>query len=242
VPDGPRDRGPRGRRRLRGPVIGATCLFALLIGLGVWQLQRLTWKEGILARIAAAEAGPASPLDPSGPPPSSYAKVRATGHFAPGVVALYGADVRDTKFGPVLGADEIAALIRPGGPPLLVDRGWVSTTGNATPPAPSPGEVSVEGYIRPPDRRGFFSPSDNLATRRFFTLDSLKIGAALGVPSAAPYVLVALGPPGEDGAPIPATHLPRPPNDHLSYAVTWFGLAAALLVMFVIWFRKARRA
>ncbi len=230
------------RARLRGPFIAAACLFALLIGLGVWQLQRLAWKEAILARIAAAEAGPAAPLDPSGPPPSPYAKVRASGHFAPGVVALYGADVRDTKFGPVLGADEIVALIGPGGPPLLVDRGWVSTTGKATPPAPPLGEVSIDGYIRPPDERGLFSPSDDLATRRFFTLDPLKIGAALGVPEAAPYVLVALGPAGADGTPIPATHLPRPPNDHLSYAVTWFGLAAVLLVMFAIWLRKARRA
>ena len=51
-----------------------------------------------------------------------------------------------------------------------------------------------------------------------------------------------MGPPaaGAGSAPIPAEHLPRPPNNHLQYAITWYGLAVALLVIFIVWARKAR--
>ena len=73
------------------------------------------------------------------------------------------------------------------------------------------------------------------------TLDPAAIGAALGLASVAPFTLVALGP-----APTPPrarrSALPRPPNDHLSYALTWFGLAACLLVVFVVYVRKALRS
>jgi surfeit locus 1 family protein len=53
---------------------------------------------------------------------------------------------------------------------------------------------------------------------------------------------VALGPTPPNGYPDPAKHLPRPPNNHLSYAITWYGLAAALVVIFVVWARKALTA
>ncbi len=70
------------------------------------------------------------------------------------------------------------------------------------------------------------------AARQFYTLDPKAIGAALGVPDPAPFTLVALGPSTAETYPAPAQHLPRPPNNHLSYAITWYGLAVALVVIF----------
>jgi surfeit locus 1 family protein len=55
----------------------------------------------------------------------------------------------------------------------------------------------------------------------------------------APFILIAMGPTPQAGYPIPAEHLPRPPNNHLSYAITWYGLAVALVVIFAVWSRKA---
>ena len=57
----------------------------------------------------------------------------------------------------------------------------------------------------------------------------------------APFILVALGPAPPEGFPDPAKHLPRPPNNHLQYAITWYGLAAVLVVIFAIWSRKVLR-
>ena len=92
--------------------------------------------------------------------------------------------------------------------------------------------------VRPSDTPGMFSATDSPATRRFYTLDAPTIGKDLGLDRVAPFILVALGPPPPERYPDPARHLPRPPNNHLSYAITWYGLAIALVVIFVLWARK----
>jgi surfeit locus 1 family protein len=101
------------------------------------------------------------------------------------------------------------------------------------------GTVTIAGYVHPADKPGLFSAQGDVAGRHFYTLDPAVIGAALGLDRVAPFILIALGPPPVEGLPIPADHLPRPPNNHLQYAITWYGLAAALLVIFTVWARKA---
>ena len=225
-------------------------MLVILIGLGVWQVQRLAWKEGILNQIDHAEASPAIPL-PTVPlnaaegegsaaaVPTPYSKVSATGRFREDLSALYGDQVRQTPDGVRMGAQLIVPLIRKDAPPLLVDRGWVPLS-RPKPIGMPTGEVTVDGYVQPPDRPGPFSANDDVATRRFFTLNPAAIGAAIGL-KVAPFTLVALGPQPPDLFPDPARHLPRPPNNHLSYAITWFGLAIALAVIFVAWSVKMLR-
>ena len=99
--------------------------------------------------------------------------------------------------------------------------------------------MTVEGYVRPSDKPGMFSATDNPAAREFYTLDASAIGSALGLHRVASFILVAMGPSPPERYPDPAHHLPRPPNNHLSYAITWYGLAVALVVIFVLWARKA---
>jgi len=213
----------------------ALAMLAVLLAIGTWQIERLHWKERILARIAHAEAAPPAPLASE---PDPFSKVQVTGHLRPDLAATYGADVRETPMGTQLGADLIEPLEREAGDPILVDRGWVP--GKPTRPIAQPhGDVTVEGYVRPSETPGLFSATDNVAARQFFTLNAPAIGAALGLPRVAPFVLVALGPPPSEGYPEPAHHLPRPPNNHLSYAITWYGLAVGLVVIFVLWARRA---
>jgi surfeit locus 1 family protein len=219
--------------QLAGPAVTALVMFAILIGLGVWQLQRRTWKLGLLAQIDAAEASPAIPLPPD---PPQFAKVRIEGHLRSDLQALYGSDVRDLPTGPTIGAQLIEPMERPGQPTVLVDLGWVPTGMVVAPTA-----TAIDGYIRQPDRPGLFSAHDDPATRRFFTLEPAPIAASLGISDAAPFTLVALGKVTPDVFPQPAEALPRPPNDHLNYALTWFGLALALAVVFAGYTRKTYR-
>jgi surfeit locus 1 family protein len=210
-------------------------MLVVLLGLGTWQVQRLAWKTDLLAQLDAAEQRPAIPL---GEAPAPFAKVAATGHLRPDLAARYGAEVQDTAAGPVSGAQLLVPLERTGAPPLLVDLGWVADRG-PLPPLPAGDHVTVAGYLRPPAHPGWFAATDDAAGRRFYTLDPAVIGAALGLRTVAPFTLVALGPPPPDGGtPIPAEHLPRPPNNHLQYAITWYGLAVALLVVFIVYVRK----
>lgn len=187
----------------------------------------------MLSQIDQAEASPAIPL-PADPP--QFTKVVVTGIFRTGLQARYGADVRDLPGGPVFGTQIIEPLDRPGQDPLLVDRGWMPL-GSVAPP----GNGTVDGYIRVPDHPGLFSARDNPAARTFYTLDPAAIGASLGLARVAPFTLVALGQVKPGLLPQPATALPRPPNDHLNYALTWFGLALSLAVVFAVYTRKALR-
>lgn len=222
------------RTQLLGPGIMAAVMFALLIGLGFWQLQRRDWKLGLLAQIDQAEASPAIPLPAD---PLQFTKVRVEGRLRPDLQAFYGSDVRDLPNGPVIGAYLIEPMDRPGQDPVLVNLGWVPTGMTL-----APGESSIEGYVRRPDAPGPFSAADDAAKRRFFTLDPAPIAAALGLPRAAPFTLVALGTVSPGVYPQPATTLPRPPNDHLNYALTWFGLALSLLAVFTVYARKVLRS
>lgn len=239
----------------------AVMLLALL-ALGSWQVRRLFWKQALLAQIAQAEAAPPIPLaqieaQGSGTGTlSPFMKISATGTFLPDETALYGAEVRDVASGPgmagpAMGAQLIEPMREVNGELILVDRGWVPlsrTTPLDQPTGKVPGGlVTVSGYVRFGDSQHWFSAADDPSARRFFTLDPRAIGAAIGHPDIRPFVLVALAAAGPtDGTvehwPDPARHLPRPPNNHLSYAITWYGLAVALLAIFTIWARKGSRA
>jgi surfeit locus 1 family protein len=224
-----------GRRRLLlWPGVMTATMLAGLLGLGTWQVERLHWKQALLAQIARTETAPAVPL-PAEPDP--FIKVQVTGRLREDLAATYGAEVRETPAGPELGTQLIVPLERTDGDTVLVERGWVPMSRPRAIALPS-GEVTVEGYVRPGDTASWFSATDNPATRQFYTLDPTAIGAALKLAQVAPFILVAVGSPPAERYPVPAQHLPRPPNNHLSYAITWYGLSVALVVIFVLWARK----
>lgn len=218
-------------RRLVVPILVTLPVLALLIGLGTWQVQRMHWKTELLARFAAAQAGPARPLTAE---PEPWARFHVTGRFLHEREALLGLEVRDA----VLGAQLLTPLLRAEGPPVLVNRGWVPLERDRPVDRPG-GEVRIEGYLRPSEPRGALSATDDPAARRFYTLDLSVIGPALGLPEMPPFALVALAPPGPPSRalPQPARHLPQPPNNHLGYVVTWYGLALALVGVFIAWAR-----
>lgn len=218
-------------RRLLLPVLVSLPVLLILLGLGTWQVERLRWKTALLADFAAAEAGPAQPL---GTTPRAWTKVFTTGQFRHDRESLLGLEVRKG----VLGAHLLTPLERTGLPPVMVNRGWVPLERDGRIARPE-GEVRVEGYIRPDEPRGMFSANDDPVARRFYTLDLSVVGPALGYAETAPFALVALAPPGlpRDALPQPARNLPRPSNNHLGYVVTWYGLALALVGVFIVWAR-----
>ncbi len=220
-------------RQFAGPGLLTAVMLALLVWLGVWQLHRRAWKAGLLADIDRGEQAAPVPLGSATPP--RFTKVSATGVLS-GTFALYGSDVRDVGAATQIGAQLLEVLARPGMAPLLVDLGWVRADYRDS-VRPVTGPATITGYVRAPEHPGWLSAADDVAGRHFYTLDPAAIGAALGVPDVAPFTLVALGQPA-GGGPVPAEALPRPADNHLQYAITWFGLAATLLVIFGSWTRK----
>ena len=225
-------------RRLVGPALLTMLALAVLIGLGSWQVHRLTWKRDMLAAIERSESEPAVPFTGEIVP---FAKVTVAGRFDLTKVALFGAEVRQTQIGPTMGARMIVPLLRDGAPPVLVDRGWVPEHPQTAIAQPD-GQLTVTGFVRPGESPGWFSASDDTVGRRFFTLDPGTIGSALGLTRVEPFVLVALTGTPNRGWPDPAHGMPRPPNNHLIYAITWYGLAVVALVVFTLWARGESRS
>ena len=170
--------------------------------------------------------------------PRPFEKVVVSGHWLSSV-AHYGVEVRQTPIGPRMGSQLIAALSRSDAPTILVLLGWVMDGVSIALP---PGEIHVTGYVRPAERHGWLSATDDVGHERFYALDPYKIGKSLAL-TVEPFTVVVLQAGGGDRTssaygPIAAVGFPRPMNNHLSYAATWFGLAVTLLVVFGIWARK----
>jgi surfeit locus 1 family protein len=219
-------------RRLLVPAISTLVMLVILISLGIWQLERRAWKLALLGQIDTAEHHPAIPM-PAAPLP--FQKVRLEGRLRTDLQASYGFDVRDGRPGTQL----IVPMERDGQPTVLVDLGFLPDAA----PHPFPMEPqAVEGFIRPAEHAGMFSGTDSPAQRRFYTLDPAVIGASLGETNVAPYTLIVLGPVLAGQMPEPSHAMPRPPNDHLNYAFTWFGFAVTLSVIFFLYARKSRRS
>lgn len=224
-------------RRFLIPGLSTLVMLIVLIGLGTWQLHRLQWKEAVLSQIATAEASPPIALSLE---PAPFTKVFATGRFRFDRAAQFGAEVRDLRTGPTMGTYQIVPLVRENAATIMVNRGWAPRTRNT--PLDEPSDiVTVTGYVRNGDKTSWFSAADDTPTRQFYTLDPRVIAAAVGVVDAEPFVLVALGSSRIGTFPELAQRLPRPPNNHLAYVITWYGLAAALVVIFAVWARRASR-
>ncbi|MBX9700605.1 MAG: SURF1 family protein, partial [Acetobacteraceae bacterium] len=188
----------------------------------------------LLARITAAEAGPAVPLGREAPP--RYTRIAVTGRLDHAREALLGLEVRGTTLGAYILTPLMPAQ---GGPPLLVLRGWVPLE-RSQPIARPEGEVTVTGYVRPGEVRGGLAATDDAAGRRFYTFDPPVIAAALGLSGVEPFGLVLLAAPDApaNALPVAARAIPRPTNSHLGYAITWYGLAAALVGVFAAYARR----
>ena len=130
-----------------------------------------------------------------------------------------------------------------GGEYVFVNRGFVPE-GRLGEIKPASGPATVSGFLRAAEARGSFTPADLPANREFYTRDPAAIAASLGLGAAAPFYLEAerqgdgLTPPaGVDARELIA----RIPDNHLSYALTWFGLALTLIGVFAAFAWQGRR-
>ncbi|HZZ35224.1 MAG TPA: SURF1 family cytochrome oxidase biogenesis protein [Caulobacteraceae bacterium] len=228
-----------------GLTVAVAIAFAILVGLGTWQVQRLHWKEGLLARVAALQAAPARPIgavldevSKGGDADFTRAKAVCPGIAAAPFVELYA--IRDGEVGSRLVSACRTDSLRYRS--VLVDRGFVADTISARPAvdAASTTPVEVIGVLRKPDRANLFSPANTPA--RWYTRDIAAMATALKAPDAAPLTLMAETATNPDWkalvpAPVPA----EIPNRHLEYAITWYGLAAVLLGVYAAMLWKRRK-
>ncbi len=209
-------------------VIGA----AVLVGLGAWQLQRLAWKEGIVAAIAARMDEPPVAL-PAMPDPATdaYLHVSVSGAFTGQALDVL---VSRKQVGP--GFRVVAVLQADDGRRVLVDRGFVPD-GSRGVGHGAGGPVTVTGNLLWPDEVDGFTPPPDAATGLWYARDLPAMAEKL---QAEPVLVVARSETGEGVAPWPVDTTGIP-NDHLGYAVQWFLLALVWLGMTILYLWRMRR-
>ena len=210
----------------------------MLVGLGVWQTQRLEWKtaliETIEARSAAAPVAWPRALDPQARDAWEFTRVRLSGRFRHDAEMRLLAQTHAGRAGVRL----VAPLELDDGRVALVDRGW--TPDDGAPIERPEGVVTLDGLLRGPPEGNPFRPANRPEDNVWYWLDAAAMARAAGLPPRAVYVQ-AVGPAETGRYPIPGGAALELRNDHLQYAITWFGLAAALLAVMVAFLRRARR-
>ncbi len=228
-------------RSLIAPGLASLIALSILIGLGVWQVERKSWKEGLIARIVAQ-----SRAEPVAPPPfeqwdaasGEFRHVRLSGHFLNDKETLvHGLAPGETPGRALQGYYVITPLVRDDGRTVLINRGFVPTELKRQDDRRSgliEGETTVTGILRASEPRAMFVPAPDPARGEWFNRDVPGIAAARQLTDVAPYLVEADAIPGQTTWPRGGQLRVDLPNNHLQYAFTWFGIAACLVGVFSV--------
>ncbi|WP_109116827.1 SURF1 family cytochrome oxidase biogenesis protein [Azospirillum sp. TSO22-1] len=209
-----------------------------MLGLGTWQVERLGWKEDLIRRVHARMGAAPVPLPATVADPDDLdlRPVTVTGRLLNDRALLMIARPRQGQ----MGYEVVTPLQRAdGGPPVLVNRGWIPMDRKDARRDGSPGEVTLRGVARLPAPAGWMQPGNTPGAEVWVRLDPPAMAAALGLAAVAPVVVEAL--PGQSpGGPSGIEPRVDLPNNHLQYAITWYSLAATLLVIYVVFHLRRR--
>lgn len=230
---------PAAKRFPLGLTIATVIAMIILVGLGGWQLQRLTWKENLLARVAALQGAAPRPLEPTidsvafgADRDFTRVAVDCPGLATAPYLELFS--VRDVGAGVrLISACRIAAGRYDN---ILVDRGFVSDQAKDRPrvdPADR-APLHLVGVLRKPDKATFVTPKNEVSANHWYSRDVSAMAAQLHVTKPAPLFLMAETSTNPELKALDPQPLPAEiPNRHFEYALTWFGLAGALACVYV---------
>jgi len=227
-------------------------MVAGFVGLGIWQLQRRVEKHALIAalteRLAAEPAAlpDAAQWRALNPARDEFRRVRFTASYQPVpdvMVYSSGSAVREDVSGPGTWAFMPARL--PGGETVVINAGFVANTmldraqeDRAVKPLITGAEVTLTGYLRFPEAAGLLTHAADAKKRLWFTRDHLAMARVLGWGDVAPFYIDLESPVPDSGVPKPGPLTVHLKDDHLQYAITWFGLAGAVVIAFGVWLRR----
>lgn len=222
--------------------LGAT-LFTIpavlaMLALGTWQVERLHWKEELIQRVHARIEAPPAPLPAviANPDDWDLRPVTVTGRLLNDRALLVLARPRQGQ----VGYEVVTPLERPDGPPVLVNRGWIPMDRKDVRRDGPSDTVTLRGVARLPSPAGWMQPDNRPGAEVWTRVDPAAMASAAGLSAAPPLVVEAL--PGQSPGNLPAGIEPRIelPNNHLQYAITWYSLAATLLVIYAVFHYRRR--
>lgn len=246
--DQARDAVPRRRSRIANFTIAFLALLAIaaLLSLGTWQVERLSWKLDLIARVdARVHAEPVTaPAMPAWGAVNAqddvYRHVRASGTFMHDRETLVYAS---TALGP--GSWVMTPLKLQDGTTIIINRGFVPTDKRdvSTRAAGNPdGETTITGLLRMTEPKGTLLQSNQPSDNRWYSRDVAAIAEARGLGATAPYFIDADATANTGGLPVGGLTVIKFPNSHLVYAITWYAMAVLLAGGMIFVVRRERRA
>jgi surfeit locus 1 family protein len=244
-------------RKVLWPGVATLIALAILVSLGTWQLSRRVEKEAVLAALERGAQADPLPLEAAalsalnvlaagstmrdGALPE-LTRVRIEGLYRPDLSIPVRATLPATKGASSsgLGFFWMAPLDVGDGRIVFINRGFVPSGSDFRPPriATPTGRQSVTGLLRLPEKRQFFMAADQPEKGEFSARDPAVMAAAAKLDPAkvAPFFIDAERRSPDDATPpvgvLASEMIARIPNNHLQYAVTWFGLALTLVGVF----------
>ena len=236
--------------KLRGlvwPSLATALALGLLLGLGFWQLRRLSEKEALLARIDSRIHAPAMPVPDE--PQWSQLKLDDLEYQPVTLRGMFRHDQEVLVFEPAgkiagelvaRGFDVLTPFQLASGAIVIINRGFV-TDQYANAGRRKAGQVSgqqfITGLLRLPQRRNMFTPPDDPAKNNWFSQDPAEIARVTGLTRVAPFLIDADKTENPGHWPQGGATVIDLPNHHLEYAVTWFGLALTLVGVYAFFAR-----
>ncbi|WP_295043585.1 SURF1 family protein [uncultured Paracoccus sp.] len=221
-------------RRILIPLIFGIVGCTILVNLGLWQLRRLDEKEGMLARIQAGIEAPAVPLPAAVDPSMKYLPVTVSGTTTGAEIDVLSGTKEQGG-----GYQIVSRFVTDDGRAILLDRGFVPQELRHAERGPT--RLAVRGNLHWPDEKGSATPEPNLDENIWFARDVPAMAAHL---DTLPILVVASFVEGDAQGvePIPVA-IEGIPNNHLSYAVQWFLIAAtwAGMTVALIWRIRQRK-
>lgn len=214
----------------------------LLASLGQWQVERLNWKTALLATMEERVHG--APLNIVASPADlqswAYRRVVAEGVYDHSKET----HLQTTGPGGKAGYDIYTPLTQADGEVVLINRGFVpiqykdrATRAEGLPLGP----VRVVGLVRLSREAEWYMPKNNVIKNIWFTPNLSEMAAYMGVANPVPMFVDADDTTNAGGYPIGGQTILDVPNNHLDYALTWYGLALVLLVIYLLYLRRALR-
>jgi surfeit locus 1 family protein len=224
------------------PTVFTVPAILLMIGLSIWQVQRLHWKEGLIAeRVGRTQAEPiALPAPGADLTNLEFRKVALQGTFDHAHEFYLAARSMNGNVGYWI----VTPFHLESGPTVLINRGWVPE--NKKLPASRPegqvaGSISQIGVIRLPQTQTWFQPDNEPDRNIWFYLAPVEMAKAGNLDLRTDLYLDADPAANPGGYPIGGQTQINLPNDHLQYSITWALLAISLAVIYVVYHLKLER-
>lgn len=229
---------PPRNRRIRPAAIVVLLLTIMLTGfllaLGTWQVQRLFWKLDLIERVEArAHAAPVE-----APAASEWPELADPAEYEYRRVKLSGAFLNDKEIQVYTVSDlgpgywVMTPLARDDGSNVIVNRGFVPSDKrdpSSRREGEPTGQVEIVGLMRAPETGGLFLRTNDPANGRWYSRNIPQISQASGLSNVAPFYVDADATPNPGGLPVGGKTMLTFPNNHLSYAITWYILAAMVV-------------